>query len=546
MRCGALGGVKLILMDDVSAIPEIVKDRLALLGQGFGAFGLHGERLGVPLSGTGEIRIPEWARGLVLRLIAVDEPLRGTVSFHDDAWREIATEELSGSDCLLGITLPLTSLVRVTLPQGLHVLVTDLDPTPQELRARFDLTAMRARGRRFLTLRVDLTNKCNLRCRMCQLSFDEVFFQTKDYVGLAEFARVAAQIMPFVGHISLSAGFEPLLHPEFHELVAMVRGYGVPYIELTTNGTLLTRASMGALVDAQVNCVIFSVDGARRETYEHIRRGANFGRFLRSLNVFRSVKLERGSRRPGLAFNMVLMRSNVSELAAVIRLGARFGLARMNTVLMVPHVGLGIEDELLQHDRVGANAAFAEARAAAAELGIEAQIPPDFDMSLPEPAVERVPGFSGMTLATEWHKGAESMAPEADLPPEECDSAEAELNGLAILPPDMEPMPQWFPADSAGPTMIIPGSAAQGHPPMDGDGFIATTACSYPWTMAVMRPDRAIVPCCQWVDADIMGDLKTQSWEEVWNGAAYQRLRIELQTNRLRPTCFHCPERQRI
>ena len=43
-----------------------------------------------------------------------------------------------------------------------------------------------------------------------------------------------------------------------------------------------------------------------------------------------------------------------------------------------------------------------------------------------------------------------------------------------------------------------------------------------------------------------MGDLKTQSWEEVWNGAAYQRLRIELQTNRLRPTCFHCPERQRI
>ncbi|MSR75448.1 MAG: radical SAM/SPASM domain-containing protein [Planctomycetes bacterium] len=533
-------------MEHAADIAQLVQARLAMLGRGFGTLTTVEGRQGVELSGTGEIAIPQWARGLMVRFVALDKPLFGRVAFHDAEWRSVAEEPLCGSDCLLGIELPRSPFLRVTLPAGLRVLLTDLDIYPHGLRARFDLAALRARGRRFLTLRLDLTNKCNLRCRMCQLSFDEVFFQPKDYVGLADFARVAEQILPYTGHVSLSAGFEPLLHPQFKELVALVRQHGVPYVDLTTNGTVLTQGAMEALVDAEVNCVIFSVDGARRETYEHIRRGADFGRFLRSLNIFRSIKRQRNSRRPGLAFNMVLMRRNVGELADVLRLGARFGLSRMNTALMVPHVGLGMEDELLQLDRERANAAFAEARAVAAELKIEAQIPPDFDMSLPEPSVERVPGFSGMTLAKEWEKGA-SQEIELEIPADgDAAHQEAEADSSALIPPDMEPMPSWFPTDIAGATMIRPGSAAQGHPPMDGDGSIADTACPYPWTMAVMRPDQAIVPCCQWVDAEIMGDLKTQSWDEIWNGPAYQRLRIELQTRRLRPTCLHCPERQRI
>lgn len=528
-------------MDVPADIQVLIQQRLARLGGGFGAFSMVGGEPGVLLTGSGEIRLPAATRSVFLRLkSATNRALAGELHFHDANWGALGTRALSGSDVFVAVEVR-GDLLRVTLPPGVEALLLDLDFYEHALRATQDIAGLRARGRRFLTLRVDLTNKCNLRCRMCQLSFDEVFFQKKDYVSVEEFEHMAAEVLPLTAHLALSAGFEPLLHPEFARLLHIVRRHDVPFVELTTNGTLITPSVMEALVETRVSAVIFSVDGARRETYEHIRRGADFGRFVRSLRIFREVQRARGSGHPALVFNMVLMRHNVEEIAEVLRLGARFGLRRLNTVLMVPHVGLEMESELLQFDRERANQSFAVARKVAVELGIEAQIPPDFDLSLPQPDVERVPGFEGMTLCREWERGGTASAVEL---PEEVQSLDAA--GDAAMPAVADDGPAWRPPELDGATAIVAGSAAQGRAPRDADGTEARTSCSYPWTMAVLRPDRAVVPCCQWVDPEIMGDLRQSSFEEIWNGAAYQRLRLELQTRRYRPACLHCPERQRI
>ncbi len=528
-------------MDVPADIQQLVQQRLARLGCGFGALAWSGSEPGVHFAGSGEIRLPAGTKSVFLRLkSATDEALKGQLHFHDAEWAILGTRPLAGSEVFAAVEV-CGDLLRVTLPPGVEALLLDLDFYGHAIRSTQDIAGLRARGRRFLTLRVDLTNKCNLRCRMCQLSFDEVFFQKKDYVSVEEFEHMAHEVLPLTAHLALSAGFEPLLHPEFARLLHIVRRHDVPFVELTTNGTLITPSVMEALVETRVNAVIFSVDGARRETYEHIRRGADFGRFVRSLRIFREVQRSRGSAYPALVFNMVLMRHNVEEIADVLRLGARFGLRRLNTVLMVPHVGLEMESELLQLDRERANRSFAAARRAADELGIEAQIPADFDLALPQPDVERVPGFEGMTLCREWERGGTASAVEL---PEEVQSLDAV--GAAAMPLAADDGPAWKPPELEGPTAIAAGSAAQGRSPRDADGTEARTSCSYPWTMAVLRPDRAVVPCCQWVDPEIMGDLRQHSFEEIWNGAAYQRLRLELQTRRYRPACQHCPERQRI
>jgi radical SAM protein with 4Fe4S-binding SPASM domain len=522
-------------------VQSLVTERLACLGRGFGALEESGSALGVRFQGSAEIRLPPHVRSVFLRLRVLGQStFHGTLHFHDEHWRSLGVRALSGEEALLVVEIQ-EPLLRVTLPPGVSALLLDLDYYSHPVRATHDMAGLRARGRRFLTLRVDLTNKCNLRCRMCQLSFDEVFFQQKDYIQVEEFERMAAEVFPLTAHLALSAGFEPLLHPGFSAVLARVQAAEIPFVELTTNGTLLTPAVMQALVDARVNAVIMSVDGARPETYEYIRRGADFSRFIRSLRIFTDVQRASGSAYPALVFNMVLMRHNIDELEEVLRLGARFGLRRMNTVLMVPHVGLEMEHQLLQFDRERANLSFARARKAALELGIEAQIPPDFDLSLPQPDVERVPGFEGMTLCRDWdRKGtAEAVELPAEVVALNSDTA------VACHAPQSDEQP-WHPPDQDGATAIAAGSAAQGRSPRDADDIEARTACSYPWTMAVLRPDRAVVPCCQWVDHEVMGDLKQQSFEEIWNGPAYQRLRIELQTRRFRPACLHCPERQRI
>jgi radical SAM protein with 4Fe4S-binding SPASM domain len=53
--------------------------------------------------------------------------------------------------------------------------------------------------------------------------------------------------------------------------------------------------------------------------------------------------------------------------------------------------------------------------------------------------------------------------------------------------------------------------------------------CGYPWRSVVVLWDGRVVPCCRDSDAAlVLGDLNTQSLEEIWAGAEVKRLREQL------------------
>jgi radical SAM protein with 4Fe4S-binding SPASM domain len=49
--------------------------------------------------------------------------------------------------------------------------------------------------------------------------------------------------------------------------------------------------------------------------------------------------------------------------------------------------------------------------------------------------------------------------------------------------------------------------------------------CEQPWSIMRVSPNGAIHPCDGWFVDGVMGNWATQSWEEIWNGPAYTRLR---------------------
>jgi radical SAM protein with 4Fe4S-binding SPASM domain len=54
-------------------------------------------------------------------------------------------------------------------------------------------------------------------------------------------------------------------------------------------------------------------------------------------------------------------------------------------------------------------------------------------------------------------------------------------------------------------------------------------------------PNGNVYPCCRgWDDHLLMGNVFQQSFEEIWNGPAYQKLREEFATGDLREGCRHC------
>lgn len=68
--------------------------------------------------------------------------------------------------------------------------------------------------------------------------------------------------------------------------------------------------------------------------------------------------------------------------------------------------------------------------------------------------------------------------------------------------------------------------------------------CSHMWSTVVIAWDGRVVPCCFDYDAVMtMGDLKTQTLEEIWNGEPYRKLRAaELAGTNDSPLCRNCKE----
>jgi radical SAM protein with 4Fe4S-binding SPASM domain len=68
---------------------------------------------------------------------------------------------------------------------------------------------------------------------------------------------------------------EPLLHPQLPEIIKPLKQHSIK-TRLSTNATLLTEEVAFKLMKTGLDYIVFSVDGNIKNTYEKIRRGANF------------------------------------------------------------------------------------------------------------------------------------------------------------------------------------------------------------------------------------------------------------------------------
>ena len=176
--------------------------------------------------------------------------------------------------------------------------------------------------------KIKITSRCNLRCTMCD------YWKTVDEQALSTEAwkRVLGELVA-VGcrkiHVS---GGEPFLRRDLLEILAHGAALGLK-VNLTTNGTLVTREAARKLVEARVNGVSISLDGPNASVHDAIR-GIE-GSFKRSLRTLRRLRRLSASRAKPLRLriNVVLMRDNYRRAAEMVELGGRLGV---DDVVLMP------------------------------------------------------------------------------------------------------------------------------------------------------------------------------------------------------------------
>lgn len=115
-------------------------------------------------------------------------------------------------------------------------------------------------GRPLGTLRISVTDRCNLRCRYCMPEEEYTWLPRSSLLTFEEITRLAGSFARLgVTKIRLTGG-EPLLRQELAQLVSsLVAVPGIETVALTTNGLLLAGQA-GALKAAGLQRVTVSLD----------------------------------------------------------------------------------------------------------------------------------------------------------------------------------------------------------------------------------------------------------------------------------------------
>ncbi len=166
---------------------------------------------------------------------------------------------------------------------------------------------------------------CNLKCIMCPWVDFRENAQKPQYMR----PEIWASLKPFladVASIDFSGGGEPLMQPLLSEWIAEAKQAGCE-TGFLTNGTLFSLSKREEILDTGVDWIGFSMDGATREVYEKVRKGANFNRLVENIEALTRTRL---GKTPHVLINFVILKQNSHQLEEMVKLAARLGVDQLN------------------------------------------------------------------------------------------------------------------------------------------------------------------------------------------------------------------------
>lgn len=175
-------------------------------------------------------------------------------------------------------------------------------------------------------LEVEVANTCNLRCRMCHVSFEPSLPTQLFDIELVDKLRCLKGCYTVLG-----SGFEPMLHPNFSSLVRQLSDLNMK-LELITNATHCSEEKLKALADVDMQLITFSFDGGTPKTYDYIRRYSSYEKVIENIEIFKD---RLASQETCFAINNTIMRSNLDETIEAINLWESLDIDMMRIITIV-------------------------------------------------------------------------------------------------------------------------------------------------------------------------------------------------------------------
>jgi cyclic pyranopterin phosphate synthase len=173
-------------------------------------------------------------------------------------------------------------------------------------------------GRPLKSLRLSVTDRCNLRCKYCMPEEEYTWLPRETLLSFEEMCRLTKLFTELgVDKVRLTGG-EPLLRKDMPTLIRMLRENGrINDLALTTNGILLADQAQ-ALRDAGLHRITVSLDTLQPERFKALTRRDSHAQVLEGIEAVVQAGFT------GVKYDSVAIRGfNDDELVALIEFGKR-------------------------------------------------------------------------------------------------------------------------------------------------------------------------------------------------------------------------------
>jgi len=354
-----------------------------------------------------------------------------------------------------------------------------------------------------ITLRMDLINKCNFRCTMCHYSDEGIRKRSISKIDLDTFKSKFYGIMPYVGEVVLSCGDEPLMSPDFSNILEYISSFEKTIdISFCTNGSLLNSEMRSILIKYGVTYLMFSIDGVKKCTFEKIRIGSSYEKVIGNFKAMAKLKDFYNAEFPRITLNYVLLKSNLHESVGLLHIAKDLKADLVDFRHAVPSQFWNDPTEILENSKALFNFYRTKILETAALLELDVLIPDTYNL-------------------------VESEVFSDDL----CVDLLEDYYSVKPSPPSTSLVkPKLFPKSFR----------SRSDPQSKLKSICKNYYCERPFTEIMIKQQDGIAPCPWYTDT--LGSLKKgDKIYDVFFGEDFNKLRISMLKGKPGSGCLSCP-----
>jgi hypothetical protein len=174
---------------------------------------------------------------------------------------------------------------------------------------------------------------CNLKCFKAVCNTDSGILNTRARKTFPreEFQTLIDQVGKNLIRLDFFNYGDPFVHPDAADMIRYIKEkYRQVYLYTSTNGLMLNKDTIKAIVESGLDEITFSVDGADQETYSRYRQGGDFTKALEIMSQLVKERNRLGREVPFINWRYILFKWNdsPSQMNRAKKLAAKIGVDR--------------------------------------------------------------------------------------------------------------------------------------------------------------------------------------------------------------------------